>query len=493
MTRRLLLSYLGLALAVLVVLEVPLAVLAANHERSAMLVQAEREATGLAVVTGEDISHGRVAEVADIARQYRARTGGEVAIVDARGAVTAASGPETGRDATGDQSLMVAQALTGQSSSELISEKGRPLAAAAVPVVVGGRPEGAVLLDRPAQGLEARVHEIWLVLGLFAAGVLGLTGLVGVLLARSVSRPLAQLEVAVGRLGKGDLSARAAVADGPMEVRSLGLQFNRMAAQLSELVEAQNRFIADASHQLRSPLTALRLRLENLELALEAPLAETVEAASQEVLRLSRVVDGLLALTRAGTDQPQREPVDVGRVISERCSAWSALAEERHVALNEGKREGPGPVAMLVPGDLDQMLDNLLANALDACPDGSRVRLEVVPTGTDRAEVHVVDNGPGLAPEDRKRAFERFWQGTSSRQGADGAAGGNGGLGLAIVRQLAERNGVEVELRPAAQNGLDAVVTLPLIRASDRATASSEPSSPTERLVPVGGRAAGSA
>jgi signal transduction histidine kinase len=490
MTRRLLLSYLGLALAVLVVLEVPLAVLGANHERSAMLIQAEREATSLAVVTGEDISHGRVAEVADIANQYRARTGGEVAIVDASGAVTASSGPETDRDATGDQSLMVAQALTGQSGSELISEEGRPLAAAAVPVLVDGRPEGAVLLDRPAQGLESRVDEIWLVLGLFAAGVLGLTGLVGVLLARSVARPLADLEVAVGQLGKGDLSVRAGVAEGPAEVRSLGLQFNRMAGQLSELVEAQNRFIADASHQLRSPLTALRLRLENLELALEAPLAETVEAASQEVQRLSRVVDGLLALTRTGTDQPRREQVLVGKVISERCSAWSALAEERQVTLNEGKKTGAGPVAMLVPGDLDQMLDNLLANALDACPDGSHVRLEVVAAGVDKVELHVVDDGPGLEPEDRKRAFERFWQGTSNRQSTDGAAGGSGGLGLAIVRQLAERNGVEVELRQAGDHGLDAVVTLPVVRAPDLAGLSPEPSPPTEPLVPVGGRAA---
>jgi signal transduction histidine kinase len=145
---------------------------------------------------------------------------------------------------------------------------------------------------------------------------------------------------------------------------------------------------------------------------------------------------------------------------------------------------------MLVPGDLDQMLDNLLANALDACPDGSDVRLEVVPAGADKVELHVVDDGPGLEPEDRKRAFERFWQGTSNRQSAEGAAGGNGGLGLAIVRQLAERNGVEVELRQAGDHGLDAVVTLPVVRAPDLAGFSAEPSPPTERLVPVGGGAA---
>jgi signal transduction histidine kinase len=388
------------------VLEVPLAILEANRERSGMLVQAEREATSLAVVTADDISHGRVPEVVTIAREYGARTGGQVAVVETSGTVIASSGPMVGQDATGRQKTMIQEALGGQSSSALISEAGSPIAAAAVPVLIGGRPEAAVLLDRSAEGMESRVREIWIVLGLFAAGVLGLTGLVGVLLARSVSRPLAQLELAVGLLGKGDLKARAKIADGPEEVRSLGLQFNRMAGQLSDLVEAQSRFIADASHQLRSPLTALRLRLENLELALEPPLAGTVEAATEEVQRLSRIVDGLLALTRAGTDLPGQVPVDIGRVISERCSAWSALAEERHVTLadgaggssdvrrdlGDGERDATSPVAMLVPGDLDQMLDNLLANALDACPEGSHVGLTTVPLGTDKLELHVVSH-----------------------------------------------------------------------------------------------------
>ena len=166
-------------------------------------------------------------------------------------------------------------------------------------------------------------------------------------MARSVSRPLAHLELAVDQVGNGDLEARASTTEGPDEVRSLGLQFNRMAGRLSELMEAQSRFVADASHQLRSPLTALRLRLENLEPALEAPLADRVAAAGLEVQRLSRLVDGMLALTRAGTDQPQRQPVYVGTVIAERCSAWSALAAERQVVLSEGTRPGTGPLRCL--------------------------------------------------------------------------------------------------------------------------------------------------
>lgn len=462
MTRRLLLSYLVLALVVLVALEAPLAVLEASRARSAMVAQAERDATSLALVTAEDVEHGRVTEVNTIVHQYRVRTGGEVAVVGASGSVIAASGVGTVEDATHDQNAMVGGALSGQSAGALISERGRALAAAAVPVLVDGRARGAVLLEISAGSMYARDHEFWLFLGAFAVGVLGLTELVGVLLARSVSKPLANLELAVDKLGKGHLGARASTTEGPEEVRSLGLQFNRMAGRLSELMEAQNRFVADASHQLRSPLTALRLRLENLELMLEPSLADDVAAATGEVQRLSRLVDGLLSLTRAGSDQPQRHPVDVGMVIAERCSAWTALAEERQVSLEGGERVAAGPLAELVPGDLDQVLDNLLANALDACPAGSHVRIEVVPVAPDRSEVHVIDDGPGLGPEERVRAFERFWQGRD-RRGTETAGGGGAGLGLAIVRQLAERNGGEVELRQAGEHGLDAVVTLPVV------------------------------
>lgn len=159
MTRRLLLSYLALALVVLVALEAPLAVLAAGHERNALLTQADREATGLAVVAAEDIEHQRVAEVSAIAQLYRARTGGEVTVVSATGAVMASSAEGTVRDAHADRSTMVAGALKGQTTSAIISEEGGLVAAATAPVLVEGRPHGAVLLDLPAGSMQSRVHE----------------------------------------------------------------------------------------------------------------------------------------------------------------------------------------------------------------------------------------------------------------------------------------------------------------------------------------------
>jgi signal transduction histidine kinase len=111
------------------------------------------------------------------------------------------------------------------------------------------------------------------------------------------------------------------------------------------------------------------------------------------------------------------------------------------------------PTAWLVPGDLDQILDNLLANALDASPAGGRISVSLTPGENNHFELHVTDEGPGLSRDDRRRAFDRFWRGASNN-------GGHSGLGLAIVRQLADRNEAGAELRPAGPGGLDAVITL---------------------------------
>ncbi len=461
MTRRLVLSYLGLALLILVLLEIPMAVLAARHEHGLTAGQAAREASGLAAVANEDLEHGHLAELTAIMAQYQSRTGEEVAITDPAGTVIASSDRDKDNDAAGTQRSLVQAALSGRSVTSFSSDEGQPWAYAAVPVSADNQPHGAILLGLAASATEQRIHAIWLALASFAAGILALTGLVGVLLARSLSRPLARLESAVTRLGEGNLAVRADTDIGPPEMRSLARQFNHMAGRLSELVDAQSRFVADASHQLRSPLTALRLRLENLEAGATVPSAEEVAAAGREVQRLSRLVDGLLTLSRAENTEPPRRTIDVEGVIEDRCDAWSALADERHVTLIAPDNDRTPQTALLGPGDLDQILDNLLANALDASPEGGRIRVELVGTEPGWLELHVIDEGPGMSEHDRRRAFDRFWQGAETE-------GGHSGLGLAIVRQLAVRNDASTELRPAEPNGLDAILRMPTAHGSER-------------------------
>jgi signal transduction histidine kinase len=217
---------------------------------------------------------------------------------------------------------------------------------------------------------------------------------------------------------------------------------NETAAKLEALLRSQEAFVADASHQLRTPLTALRLRLENLEAG-----GADVEAALAEVERLAKLVDDLLALARADANESPAVVLPVSEVVEARVAAWSPLAAERGVRL-----AARGDSATRARGSrdrLEQVLDNLLANALDASPAGSAVEIRA-----DRRdgwiELHVVDHGPGLTPDEREHAFARFWRGTS----------GGSGLGLAIVKRLVEVDGGEVELREAVGGGVDAVVRL---------------------------------
>jgi signal transduction histidine kinase len=463
-TRRLLLSYVGLALLILIVLEVPFGLLEARHEREVLTDQTQQEATSLALAVGEDLHHGNRHALGVLIDGYRAQTGGSVTVFDAAGHVVAATGTPLVRARSDRAEVRVA--LAGGSARALVRTGRGRTAIAAVAVGPVGDTAGAVLLVAPARVYGDRTRDVWTALGVFAALVLALTVVVGLALARSLTRPVSRLQAAVAALGEGHLESRAELGRGPPELVALGRQFNRMADRLQLLVDAQVQFVADASHQLRSPLTALRLRLENLEVDLDGQAADGLAAAGREVQRLSRLVDGLLTLGRA--DGPaEGRAVSVGAVVTERCEAWAALAAERRVDL-ERRGQTAAPVVTLVPGDLDQILDNLVANALEVSPPASRIVVELRRDPAGGTALHIVDEGPGLDEVDRARAFDRFWQGPGRR-------GGHSGLGLAIVRQLARRNGIDVRLDAAPGGGLDAVVLLTATATADRRAAVPQP------------------
>ena len=231
-------------------------------------------------------------------------------------------------------------------------------------------------------------------------------------------------------------------------MRAVARAFNETAAKLEALLHAQDEFVADASHQLRSPLAALRLRLENLERDVAPAGRAGLEGAASEVERLSLLVDGLLALARADRAPSAAVRIDLAPLVHERLLAWAAYAEEHEVEL----RERLEPVAALgTAGRLEQVLDNLLANALEVAPPGSAVTVSATTTAS-LAELRVRDEGPGLSDEERARAFDRFW-----RAGAHSGTG----LGLSIVRRLVEADGGSAELRAAPGGGIEAVVQLP--------------------------------
>lgn len=499
MLRRLLLGYLGLLLVVLAAFGIPFGILWASHARAdeigalqqsaneasaAVAAPLRRAVSGRLTAAGPDAQHDDDIDTG-LARLHLSAsqrssalgalagfTGGSrtlVALLGERGQVLAALGSAR-RDASGLLSPSTLAETVGQgdhpSTGQASTAHGDLLYAAEAvripvldPAEAGkkavlpdrpGVPVGLVVVGEPASVVGSRVRTIAISLGALGAGILVLAALAGWALVRSLVRPLKRVELAVADLGGGDLSARAPTEKGPPELVELAETVNVMASQLGELISAQRAFVADASHQLRTPLTALRLRLEGLAAGEPMP-PEELGAVLGEVERLSRLVTGLLGLARA-EDAPLAPGIaDVGELLRARGEAWRGVAEDQGVTLF---CDGDGPaLALVVAEDLEQVLDNLLDNALRVAPPGSSVHLQA-----DKEDgwvnLHVVDEGPGMPPEDRRHAFDRFWT-----RRADPGRGS--GLGLAIVARLVANSGGEVELRDGRGGaGIDAIVRL---------------------------------
>lgn len=241
------------------------------------------------------------------------------------------------------------------------------------------------------------------------------------------------------------------------ELGQLATTLNEMLANLERAYQSQQRFVADASHELRAPLTAIQANLELLERRPAMPPVEQREAlgeASREARRLARLVNDLLALARADTGVTlRRRPVDLDRV------ALDALGEARHLA--RGQRLAIGPLEPIeIEGDpdrLQQLLLILLDNALKYTPSDGQVTLGLRRDGTT-AEVTVLDTGIGIGPGDLPLVFERFYRADPGRARDPGGTG----LGLPIARWIAEQHGGEIALESAPGRGTTAVVRLPL-------------------------------
>ncbi|MFI5052983.1 MAG: ATP-binding protein [Acidimicrobiia bacterium] len=468
MKRRLLFSYLSITAFVLLVLEIPLGVSYANSVERRLTSDLQHDAFALAIRSQASLDAGTVTttqrdQLQALADRYRRSAGGRVVIVDAHGVSVADSDPTSPPGRAFDTRPEIQRALAGAEVSGTRSSQtlDTQLLYVALPVGSAAGVQGAVRITFPASVVDDRIRHIWLLLAATGGVVLGIVFLVSLLLARSMTRPLGELQQAAVELGAGELSVRAAVPKGPAEVTVLASSFNATAARLEQLVGAQRAFIANASHQLRTPLAALRLRLENLEAEVHGATAEDLEGALTEVSRLSRLVDGLLVLARTEQSGSAPTAIAVDEVLDGRCDAWDAFAAEKHVHI-ESTVQGT-PVANATPGRLEQVVDNLLNNALEVAPAGSAVRLSAANRG-DWVELRVSDQGPGMTEEERARAFDRFWQSAPARR--DGRPNGHFGLGLSIVRELVVGDGGDVTLEPSPTGGLEVVVHMR--RSADR-------------------------
>jgi signal transduction histidine kinase len=305
-----------------------------------------------------------------------------------------------------------------------------------VPVVHEGLVIGAVRASASRDSVVDRVHRSWMRLAAIGLAVVAGAFLLAWFLATTVSRPLSRLSDTARELGEGNLDARAATG-GPAELAALGVSFNRMADALGSSMRAQREFIANASHQLRTPLTGIKLRLEAIR-GEGGAAGENAARAEDELDRLEALVDDLLALAGAASPPPSGITVDLSSVVTEAVERWRAPAGEAQKTVEAGRVEEA--LVLADPGDMAHVVDNLIENALRYTPPGAHVTLESQ-AEDGRATLIVADDGPGIPQEDRTRVFERFYRGSNGRRLGPGT-----GLGLAIVAELVERWGGDVTL-----------------------------------------------
>ena len=461
---RLVAAMIAVVLLALLVQDIPLAGYLRDVERERIVTALERDAFVLAGRSEEDLHETAPdadGSITALAQAYRDSSGARVVIVDRTGTAIVTS-DEDGAG-VGDSFLTrpeIAEALGGgvTSGTRFSQTLGIDLLYVAVPVLSGDDIFGAVRLTYPNRVVDDAVTAKLAGLGIVALTTVLLAALIGWVFSRSVTRPIRLLRAANDGFAAGDRGVRADPDAGPPEVRSLARSFNGMASRIDALLEQQRGFAADASHQLRTPLTALRLRLERArELAPTDPSAavDRLEAADAELDRLETLIEGLLVLSRAEGSGVVAVPVDLAAVAAARVEQWSALAAETGATVDYA---GPPTSPVLaVPGAVEQIVDNLVDNALGVGSPTVTVRV-------DAAALHVLDRGPGLTAEDRAHAFERFWRGRGSqdRRGS--------GLGLAIVAQLATASGAVARLDAREGGGLDAVVVFRQGRTSSSST-----------------------
>jgi signal transduction histidine kinase len=464
-TRRIALALVLLTAAVLIAAVVPLALGAIDHERDAFVQDTAGTASSIALLARGPLQTDGHEDHADFAALSEAmqdaeRNSDEVLVLN-KGL------QPVPRLSHGSPPYHIYHKLVGESANQQSpTTELTKNAVYAVATVYGsgkyaGVQIGTVVLERPTGPLNQNIANLWLYLIVLAGVALAAAVLVAIYLARWVSRPLARLDTAAGKIADGDLTVRASPGYGPPELRRMAATFNMMAGRLEALVHGHRAMLADASHQLRTPLTALRLRLDLLATDASPATAAELAGAQEEIARLSRLVDGLLATARAEAMTEQLETIDVLEAITERVAAWQPVADGHDVKLIAEVSGGSGgaagrPMVALGAGHLEQILDNLIDNAIDALtapdagPVGGSIRTSATATDTGTL-LTVADDGPGMTAQERSRAFLRYT--TGSQNGT--------GLGLAIVHRLVTANGGAIRLADTAGGGLTVEIELP--------------------------------
>ncbi|MBL7501205.1 HAMP domain-containing histidine kinase [Frankia sp. CNm7] len=452
---RLLVILLALMATALVALGVPLARTLAEGKQQEMFFDRLSDTTRFANIAGQDPGREGTRALIDELVRYDEVYGIE-AVVYNRDATVLAQSRDVLSPPDDRMHANLAAALrgrAGENPAQIWPWQDRPLVIAE-PVMSGGDVIGAVLTVSPTDRLRDQVTGRWLLLGLGELAALLLCMLVALRLTRWVLAPVDNLDSVTHAIATGQFSSRVSDRVGPPELRRLATSFNEMADHLQEVISQQRAFVADASHQLRNPLSALLLRIENIGLGLPPEWLDELEETRTEGRRLTEVLDELLALAQAEHAAARPARFDAATTVRERLAAWRLVAATRQISLVQG---GLGLSESACYADrtaLGSALDAVLDNAIKFSPADSTIDVTVV-RDADTVGIVVRDRGPGVAPDELPAVGRRFW-----RSPRNVNVGGSG-LGLSIATALLTSSGGGLSVALAEPTGLAVTLRVP--------------------------------
>lgn len=320
---------------------------------------------------------------------------------------------------------------------------------------------GAVVLSVDTADASRDVAIAWLWVAVGGLAFLVLAAVVARGLTRWVLRPITGLERAVAEMTEGIAGPPADVA-GPPELRHFTSAFNTMAQVVRASLDRQRRLVADASHQLRNPLAAVRLRADTLDDCVTDAGRDTYRSMTAELDRLENLLQQLLRLARAeqisgsrkvGLSATAQESTDPYDVIGERIAFWQPVADRNNQSL-QSRTDHVGHAVQVARHDLEQLLDVALDNALRYAGPGTTVTVSTARSG-EMVDVMVSDDGAGLPDEDLANAVARFWRGDDDGSGT--------GLGLAIAAEIVAGHGGSIAVQKAPEGGVLVRFRLPMV------------------------------
>jgi len=333
--------------------------------------------------------------------------------------------------------------LSGESIRIRSSEGEAPTFTVGVPFQQNGYVSGAVFIQTKAQRIESGLEQILLKIVLITAGALVFSGIAVFLYLRSALRPLRKMTLAAGSIAEGDFSVRVDENRGGRELKEVSRAFNTMTKKLEGVEEGRREFVANVSHELRSPITSIRGFAEGMADGVipEEEHPKYLRLVADESKRLSGLINDLLALSRLEREDAQIDwsVFDINELLRKAIIRRITDLEEKKIDIACEPEEDPCPVRA-DRDRIEQVVINLLDNAIKFTEEGGKITLSSRVRGKT-AEITVKDNGIGVALEDRERIFERFF--TADRAHT---AGKGTGLGLSICQRIMEMHGQSLRL-----------------------------------------------